>query len=71
MKIVPRIAYDDRKDAVIRFFGAQTELTTPFGQWVEIGGTADQQNEIIREILSQNMGGGNTVNSISIMVQRP
>jgi type II secretory pathway component GspD/PulD (secretin) len=71
LKIVPRIAYDDRKDAVIRFFGAQTELTTPFGQWVEIGGTADQQNEIIREILSQSMGGGNTVNTMSIMVQRP
>ena len=71
LKIVPRVAYDDRKDAVIRFFGAQTELTTPFGQWVEIGGTTDQQNEIFREILSQSMGGGNSVNSISIMVERP
>ena len=71
LKIVPRIAYDDRKDAVIRFFGAQTELTTPFGQWVEIGGTTDQQNEIFREILSQSMGSGNSVNSISIMVERP
>jgi hypothetical protein len=29
LKILPRIAYDDRKDAVIRFCGAQTELTTP------------------------------------------
>ena len=71
LKIVPRIAYDDRKDAVIRFFGAQTELTTPFGQWVEIGGTADQQNEIFREILSQTKGGRNSVNSFSIMVERP
>jgi type II secretory pathway component HofQ len=71
LKIVPRIAYDDRKDAVIRFFEARTELTTPFGQWVEIGGTTDQQNEIYREILSQSMRGGNSVNSISIMVERP
>jgi hypothetical protein len=71
LKIVPRVAYDDRKDAVIRFFGAQTELTTPFGQWVEIGGTTDQQNEIFREILSQSKGGGNSINSISIMVERP
>jgi type II secretory pathway component HofQ len=71
LKIVPRIAYDDRKDAVIRFFEARTELTTPFGQWVEIGGTTDQQNEIFREILSQGVGGGNSVNSISIMVERP
>jgi len=71
LKIVPRVAYDDRKDAVIRFFGAQTELTTPFGQWVEIGGTAEQQNEIFREILSQSKSEGNSVSSISIMVERP
>ena len=71
LKIVPLVAYDDRKDAVIRFFGAQTELTTPFGQWVEVGGTTDQKNEIFREILSQNKSGGNSVNSISIMVERP
>lgn len=71
LKIVPRVAYDHRKDAVIRFFGAQTELTIPFGQWVEIAGSTDQQNEIFREILSQKKGGGNSVNSISIMVERP
>jgi len=71
LKIVPRVAFDDRKDAVIRFFGAQTELTAPFGQWVEIGGTADQQNEIFKEILSQRARGGNSVNTISIMVEKP
>jgi type II secretory pathway component GspD/PulD (secretin) len=71
LKIVPFVAYDERKDGVIRFFGARTELITPFGQWVEIGGTADQKNEIIREILSQSKSGGNSVNSISIMVERP
>jgi hypothetical protein len=70
LKIVPRVAYDDRKDAVIRFFGAQTELTTSFGQWVQIGGTTDQQNEIFREILSRRMGGGKSASTISIMVER-
>jgi hypothetical protein len=47
------------------------ELTTPFGQWVKIGGIPDQQNEIFREILSQSMGGGDSSNTILIMVERP
>jgi hypothetical protein len=71
LKIVPRIAYDHRQDAVVRFFGARTELTVPFGQWVEIAGTADQQNEIIREILSWNQSSGQSANTLSIMVERP
>jgi len=71
LKIVPRISYDDRKDDVVRFFEAQTELTVPFGQWVEIGGSTGQQNEIIREILSRGTAGQNTASSMSIMVQRP
>ena len=70
LRIVPRIAYDDRDDAVIRFFGAQTELTAPLGSWVEIGGTADQQNEVIREILSRGRSSGNTSSSMSLMVER-
>jgi hypothetical protein len=71
LKIVPRIAYDDRKDAVIRFFGAQTELTVPLGRWVEIGGTAEQKNEIIREILSYSSSRGENTTSMSLMVERP
>jgi type II secretory pathway component GspD/PulD (secretin) len=71
LKIVPRIAYDDRKDGVIRFFGAQTELTVPLGRWVEIGGTTDQKNEIIREIISLSRTGGNSSTSMSLMVERP
>jgi hypothetical protein len=38
---------------------------------VEIGGTADQQNEIFKEILSQSARSGNSVNTISIMVEKP
>jgi type II secretory pathway component GspD/PulD (secretin) len=71
LKIVPRIAYDHRKDAVVRFFGAQTELTVPLGQWVDVGGALDQENEVVREILSHNRGGQNTATSMSLKVQRP
>ena len=70
LKIVPRITYDDREDAVIRFFGAQTELTVPYGQWVQIGGADRQQNEIFREILSQHSGSEQTTTSMSLLVQR-
>ena len=71
LKIVPRLAYDQRKDGVVRFFAAQTELTVPLGQWVEIGGADHQQNEIVKEILSHNRSGENTGTSMSLMVQRP
>ena len=71
LKIVPRIAYDDRQDAVIRFFGAQTELTVPLGRWVEIGATTDQKNEIIREIISLSGSRGGNSTSMSLMVERP
>ena len=70
LKIVPRIVYDDRQDAVIRFFGAQTELTVPIGQWVEIGGAADRQNEVIKEILSGGQEEENSTTSMSLMVER-
>jgi len=53
LKIVPRIAYDGDQDAVVRFYGAQTEVTVPLGRWVEIGGVGNQKNEVITEILSQ------------------
>ena len=71
LKIVPRIAYDDRQDAVIRFFGARTELTTPLGSWLEFGGAADQQNEVVREILSRGSGSRKNSSSMSLMVERP
>jgi type II secretory pathway component GspD/PulD (secretin) len=71
LKIVPRIAYDERDNAVIRFFGARTELTVPFGQWVEIGGAGKEQNEIFREILAQRNSSGQTATSMSLMVESP
>jgi len=70
LKIVPRVVYDERQDAAVRFFGAQTELTVPFGQWVEIGGSTTEQNEVIKEILSRSQGGENTTTAMSLMVER-
>ena len=70
LKIIPRITYDERQDGVIRFFGAQTELTVPIGQWVEIGGAAAQENDVIQEILSGSQGSEDTANSMSLMVEK-
>jgi len=68
--IVPRIAYDDDKDAVIRFYGAQTEVTVPFGRWVEIGGVADQKNEVIKEILFRGRNDQTTSMSMLLMAEK-
>jgi type II secretory pathway component GspD/PulD (secretin) len=66
IKIVPRIAYGDDPDGVVRFYGAQTEVTVPFGRWVEIGGVGGQKNEVIQEILSR--GRNNQTSSMSMLV---
>ena len=71
LKIVPRIAYDHRDDGVIRFSEAQTEMTVPYGQWVEIGGADYRQNEIFQEILSHRARNGRVTTSMSVMVQQP
>jgi hypothetical protein len=71
LRIVPRIAYGDRNDAIIRFYGAQTELTVPFGSWVEIGGTNTQSNDVIEEILSRGSQGSRSSMSMSLMVEKP
>ncbi len=70
IRIVPRMAYDDDKDAVVRFYGAQTEVTVPFGRWVEIGGVADQKNEVIKEILSRGRNDHTTSMSMSLMAEK-
>ncbi len=71
LRIVPRIAYGDRNDAIIRFYGAQTELTVPFGRWVEIGGSKTHSNDVIEEILSRGSEGNRSSTSMSLMVERP
>jgi hypothetical protein len=71
LKIVPRIAYGDRNDAVIRFYGAQTELNVPYGRWVEIGGSNTQSNDVVEEILSRRSDRSRTRMSMSLMVEKP
>ena len=70
LNIVPRMAYDDDTDAVVRFYGAQTEVRVPYGRWVEIGGVGDQQNEVIKEILSRGRNDQTTSMSMSIMAEK-
>ena len=70
LKIVPRMAYDDDQDAVVRFYGAQTEVRVPYGRWVEIGGVGDQKNEVIEEILSRGRSNQTTSMSMSIMAEK-
>lgn len=70
LKVVPRMAYDDDKDAVVRFYGAQTEVSVPYGRWVEIGGVGDQKNEVIKEILSRGRSNQTTSMSMSIMAEK-
>jgi len=64
------MAYDDDKDAVVRFYGAQTEVTVPFGRWVEIGGVADQKHDVIKEILSRGRNDQTTSMSMLLMAER-
>jgi len=71
LRIVPRIAYDDNQESVVRFFGAQTELMMPFGTWVEIGGTADQNNEVLNEILSRREADQRMSRTMSLLVEKP
>ncbi len=71
LKIVPRAAYGEGSQAIIRFYGAQTELTTSYGQWVEIGGTNSQSNEVIKEILAQGNEKNRSSMSMSLMVEKP
>ena len=71
LRIVPRIAYGDAKEAVVRLYGAQIEVTTSYGQWVEIGGTNSQSNEVIKEILARGSKGKPSSLSMSLMVEQP
>jgi len=71
LKIVPRAAYGEENEAIIRFYGAQTELTAVCGQWVEIGGTNSNSNEVIKEILSRGQATNRSSMSMFLMVEKP
>jgi type II secretory pathway component GspD/PulD (secretin) len=70
LKIVPRISSHESQTGAIRFHSAQTEIVVPFGQWVEFGGTSDQRNEVVREILSRGRGQGRSAMVMSLKVEK-
>ncbi len=55
----------------MRFYGAQTEVTTFYGEWVEIGGTSSHSNDVIKEILSQGRQSKRNSMAMSVMVEKP
>lgn len=66
--IVPVISQQGQQN-MIRFTGAATSVVVSKGQWVTIGGTREETNEVVREILS---GGGTQKDSdlsMSLMVE--
>lgn len=71
LKIVPRAAYGEGNEAIIRFYGAQTEVTAAYGQWVEIGGTKSNSNEVIKEILARGNATKRSAMSMLLMVEKP
>ncbi len=70
LDIVPRISYEERgKRGIIHFTKASTRLTVVRGQWITIGGTSEQNNEAIREILASATSNKSSTLSLSLMVE--
>ena len=69
IEIVPRISSFDEEAEAIRLTEASTKLTVLRGQWVTIGGTSEQSNEAIRDILSTGSSSSNSTLSLSLMVE--
>lgn len=70
IEIVPRISsLEDRERGVVRLTEASTKVTVLKGQWVTIGGTSEQSNEAIRDILSTGSSSTNSTLSLSLMVE--
>jgi type II secretory pathway component GspD/PulD (secretin) len=69
IEIVPRISSLERGERVVRFTEAATTLTVPKGQWVTIGGSSEQSNEVFRDILSYGSSSTNSTLSLSLMVE--
>jgi hypothetical protein len=53
----------------VRLTEASTTLTVPKGQWVTIGGTSTQSNEVFRDILAYGSSSTNSTLSLSLMVE--
>lgn len=69
VEITPRISHGGPGSRVIHFTEASTRLVAPIGQWVTIGGTSQQSNEVIRAVLEAGRGERSSVTSISLLVE--
>jgi type II secretory pathway component GspD/PulD (secretin) len=69
IEIVPRISSFDKQEQVVRLTEAATTVAVPKGQWVTIGGTSEQSNEVFRDILSYGSSSTNSSLSMSLMVE--
>jgi len=69
IQIIPRISSLERGGQIVRFTEAATTLSVPKGQWVTFGGSSEQSNEVIRDILSYGSSSTNSTLSLSLMVE--
>jgi type II secretory pathway component GspD/PulD (secretin) len=69
IEIVPRISSFDRQEQVVRLTEASTTVAVPKGEWVTIGGTSEQSNEVVRDILSYGSSSTNSTLTLSVMVE--
>jgi type II secretory pathway component GspD/PulD (secretin) len=70
IEIVPRISYEEAGGrGVIRFIEASTRLSIPRGRWITIGGSNEEGNEVIRDILSSGSTQKRSTLSLSLMVE--
>lgn len=70
IEIVPKISYEEAGErGVIRFIEASTRLSVPRGRWTTTGGSNEEGNEVIRDILSSGSTEKRSTLSLSLMVQ--
>jgi len=71
LEITPRISHEVSKGErdIIRFTKASTELTVPLGEWVNIVGTDEKSNEVIKAILESGIGKQKVSLTMALMVE--
>ncbi len=70
IEIIPRISsLEEGERGVVRLTEASTTITVVKGQWVTLGGTSEQSNEAIRDILSTGSSSTKTALSLSLKVE--
>jgi hypothetical protein len=69
IEIIPIISGMER--GVIRFTEAAARLVVPYGQWVTIGATSRESNEVMQEILGRGRGERSSSMRISLLVEPP